>query len=74
MSRKYPRIVYNGRGSEKRTTCRKCGCKTHSVLCVEYSYFRGDDEVYKVCKGCQKELKLRHGTTDIDDMLDEIIK
>lgn len=50
----YPRLVRNGSGSEKRKTCRLCGAHTRSVVCMEYSCMRGDDEVRKVCNNCQR--------------------
>ena len=49
-NKKYPRVVL---GFIKSGICRMCGePKSDIAAVIEYSYMRGDDEVYKVHNQC----------------------
>lgn len=51
MSRKYPRIMRN-EFMGKLKSCQLAGCleKTDKYITIQVSWFRGDDEVYRICK------------------------
>lgn len=54
---KYPRIKqktkinYNKRG---KGICKICGEPSRGRVDVQVNWFRGDDDVLKVCQNCQK--------------------
>lgn len=67
MARQYPRIG-NRRSDTPKGNCVLCGKpKADYRVDVEFNWFRGDDEVYKVHKLCQKNMKG-------DDLLKRLLK
>jgi len=54
----YPRIGSIDRKTYPRGLCKICGCnKSDSEITIEYTYMRGDDDVFSVHKKCIKALK-----------------
>jgi len=53
--RQYPRLGEYGTGYVNyRKTCEICRQPNRHVLSVQYSWFRGDDEVMNICQKCRK--------------------
>ena len=55
--KKYPVLVKGRSGYLKRKTCQLCKERTRDNLLIKWSDMRGDDEVFKICKDCQKPMK-----------------
>ena len=62
--RKYPFIGDEFKGDKP---CVLCGCSKTGKIHIQVNWFRGDDEVYDVCKQCAnrpsvaEELNLKEG-------------
>ncbi len=56
MSRKYPRLGYDGGNIPKGSACKACGSyESVRPQAVQVNWFRGDDDVHPVCKLCQRD-------------------
>lgn len=54
---KYPRIGEKTKRYQKKGTCKICGEPSQGRVDVQVNWFRGDDDVWKVCENCQKKYK-----------------
>ena len=68
MSKKYPFLMKGRSGYLGRKTCQLCKERTRDNLIVEHTYMRGDDEVFKICKSCQKNIKTVNDLTEALDL------
>lgn len=56
--RKYPRFGLQSTRNVKLISCEGCGATLGGnchVITIQYSYFRGDDELLDSCKLCLKK-------------------
>lgn len=54
--RQYPRLGHDGGNIPRNAACKLCGA-TERVYpqAVQVNWFRGDDDVYPVCRECRRK-------------------
>lgn len=54
--KKYPIISYVRKKENPGRRCDKCKDKANFKIEVQFSFLRGEDEVYVMCEKCKNEL------------------